>query len=317
MKTLLKNSAYLLITVLIVLSCSDDDNIQSDMSAETYNTTFKMTDAPIDNADVEGVFVTIADVKVDGQSLTGFSKTTVELSSLVNGQTETLGNLDLKSGTYSSLELILDYESDQTGSFPGCYVALVDGTKDKIESSSSTITIHDSFEIFASNNNEIIIDFDLRKTVKEDESTLSSDFDFVSVSEISAGIRTVNEETTGRISGNVNDSENTSDKIVVYAYEKGAFNAEVETKGQGESNIQFANAVTSSAVTGLNNSYSLNFLKEGEYELIYVSYSQGENSKFEFNALLEAESSTGLNLGAISVTSAIQLDAHVTIVGTK
>ena len=317
MKTFLKNSAYLFVTVLIALSCSDDDNVQSDMSAETYNTTFKMTDAPIDNADVEGVFVTIADVKVDGQSLEGFSKTTIELSSLVNGQTETLGNLDLQAGTYSSLELILDYESDQTGNSPGCYVALADGTKDKIESSSSTFTINDAFEVFASNTNEVIIDFDLRKTIKEEESTLSSNFDFVTVSELSAGIRTVNEETTGMISGNVNDSENTSDKIVVYAYEKGTFNAEAETTGQGESNIQFANAVTSSAVTGINNSYSLNFLKEGEYELIFVSYTQGENANLEFNALLEAESSTGLNLGAISVTSAIQLDANVTIVGTK
>ena len=317
MKTFLKNSAYLFVTVFIALSCSDDDNVQSDMSAETYNTTFKMTDAPIDNADVEGVFVTIADVKVDGQSLEGFSKTTLELSALVNGQTETLGNLDLQAGTYSSLELILDYESDQTGSTPGCYVALADGTKDKIESSSSTITINDAFEVFASNTNEVIIDFDLRKTIREEESALSSNFDFVTVSEISAGIRTVNEETTGKISGNVNDSENTSDRIVVYAYEKGTFNAEAETTGQGESNIQFANAVTSSAVAGINNSYSLNFLKEGEYELIFVSYTQGENANLEFNALLEAESSTGLNLGAISVTSAIQLDANVTIVGTK
>ena len=317
MKTFLKNSAYLFVTVFIALSCSDDDNVQSDMSAETYNTTFKITDAPIDNADVEAVFVTIADVKVDGQSLEGFSKTTLELSALVNGQTETLGNLDLQAGTYSSLELILDYESDQTGSTPGCYVALADGTKDKIESSSSTITINDAFEVFASNTNEVIIDFDLRKTIREEESALSSNFDFVTISEISAGIRTVNEETTGKISGNVNDSENTSDRIVVYAYEKGTFNAEAETTGQGESNIQFANAVTSSAVAGINNSYSLNFLKEGEYELIFVSYTQGENANLEFNALLEAESSTGLNLGAISVTSAIQLDANVTIVGTK
>jgi len=317
MKTFLKNSTWLFVTILIALSCSNDDNVQSDMSAETYNTTFKMTDAPIDNADVEGVFVTIADVKVDGQSLEGFSKTTLELSALVNGQTETLGNLDLQAGTYSSLELILDYESDQTGSTPGCYVALADGTKDKIESSSSTITINDAFEVFASNTNEVIIDFDLRKTIREEESALSSNFDFVTVSEISAGIRTVNEETTGKISGNVNDSENTSDRIVVYAYEKGTFNAEAETTGQGESNIQFANAVTSSAVAGINNSYSLNFLKEGEYELIFVSYTQGENANLEFNALLEAESSTGLNLGAISVTSAIQLDANVTIVGTK
>jgi hypothetical protein len=210
----------------------------------------------------------------------------------------------------------LDYENDQAGDSPGCYVVLEDGTKDKIESSVNSINIDDSFDVFTSNANEIIIDFDLRKTVMEEESALSSDFNFVTISEISAGIRTVNVESTGMITGSVNDAENTSDKIVVYAYEKGSFNAETETQGQGESNVMFSNAITSSAVTGVSNSYSLNFLEEGEYELVFVSYTQ-QDEVFSFNALLEAESNTGLNLGSISVTSAIQLDANVTITGTK
>ena len=136
------------------------------------------------------------------------------------------------------------------------------------------------------------------------------------MSELSAGIRAINEESTGVISGTVNDTGNSSDKILVYAYKKGTFDADIETQGQGESNITFANAVTSSEVGGLNNSYKLNFLAEGEYELVFVSYNaQGDG--FSFNALLEAESTTGLNLGAISVTSAFQLNANVTITGTK
>jgi hypothetical protein len=34
----------------------------------------ELTDAPIDDTRVEGVFVTIADVKVDGQSLEGIQQ---------------------------------------------------------------------------------------------------------------------------------------------------------------------------------------------------------------------------------------------------
>ncbi|MAO16598.1 DUF4382 domain-containing protein [Muricauda ruestringensis] len=314
MKTFLKNLGIIFGTMLLIVSCSDD-NENDNVEKESYQTTIKITDAPIDNANVEAVFITVSDVKVDGNSIEGFTKTTFNLSALVNGQTKTLGNLPMEAGTYSNIELVLDYANDMDGNSPGCYVEMVDGTKDKIEASSSTVNITDSFEVFATNTNEIIIDFDLRKTIKEEQGTLESDFDFVTLSELSAGIRTVNKEATGEISGTVNDSQDTSDKIVVYAYEKGTYSAEVETQGQGESNIRFANAVTSAEVSGINNAYSLNFLAEGEYELIFVSYTQ-DGAEFYFNSQLEVESTTGLDLGAINITSALQLSANVTVTGT-
>jgi hypothetical protein len=302
--------------VFFAFSCSNDENGDPGSDQESYNTTFKITDAPIDNANVEAVFVTVSDVKVDGTSLEGFSKSTINLTALADGSTETLGNLDLEAGSYSNIVLVLDYETDADGNSPGCYVEMADGSKDQLEAAAGSITVNDAFEVFATSTNQIVLDFDLRKTIREKEGTLSSDFEFVSASELSAGIRTVNEEFTGTISGSVNDAQNTSDKIVVYAYEKGTFNAETETQGSGESNITFANAVTSSVASGISNSYSLNFLEEGEYELVFASYNE-QGDELQFNALLEAESTTGLNLGALSVTSALQVSANVTITGTK
>ncbi len=315
MRHFFKSSMLVLATVFLTQSCSKDDN-EMDMSGETYNTTFKITDAPIDNARVEGVFVTLADVRVDGRSLEGFSRTTVNLAALVNGQTETLGNLDLAARSYSNIELILDYDTDAQGNAPGCYVALANGAKDKLTAASDRISVSDAFEVFAKTANEVVLDFDLRKTVREEQGSLESNFEFVSMSELSAGIRTVNEESTGRISGVANDAENTSDRIVVYAYEKGTFDAETETRGQGESEVTFKNAVTSSVVNSNNGSYTLSFLEEGEYELIFASYNR-DGDAFFFNTLLQAESTTGLNLGAISVTSALQISANVTITGTR
>tara|TARA_R110000744_G_scaffold380464_1_gene501328 strand:+ start:3627 stop:4577 length:951 start_codon:yes stop_codon:yes gene_type:complete len=316
MKNYLKTVAIALTTISLVVSCNKDDNGDVNMGTESYDTSFKMTDAPIDNANVEAVFVTVSNIKVDGTSLEGFNKTTFDLAALVNGQTKTLGNLKLEAGSYSNIELELDYATDAAGNAPGCYVEMANGEKDKLEATSNKINITDTFEVFASNTNEIIVDFDLRKTIKEEQGTVSSNFEFVTMAELSAGIRTVNEETTGMISGTANDSQNTSDKIIVYAYEKGTFNAETETNGNGSSNVTFANAVTSSEVSGLNNGYSLNFLTEGEYELVFASYNEGADG-FTFNSLLEVESTTGLNLGSLSVTSAIQLSANVTITGTK
>lgn len=315
MKPFLKYVGITMGTAMLLFSCSDDDG-GNNPEEETYNTTYRITDAPVDNAEIEAVFVTVSDIKVNGTSLEGFNKTTFDLSALVNGQTKTLGNMDMEAGTYSNLELVLDYDTDMDGNAPGCYVEMADGTKDKIQSTSQSIDISDSFEVFATNTNEIIIDFDLRKTIKEEQGTLESDFDFVTASELSAGIRTVNKEASGEIKGTVNDSQDTSKKIVVYAYEKGTYNAEVETQGQGESNVRFANAVTSAEVGGINNSYTLSFLATGEYELIFVSYTK-EGNQFFFNSTLEVESTTGLDLGALQVTSALQLSANVTVIGTS
>jgi|TARA_R110000796_G_scaffold10530_3_gene34966 hypothetical protein len=315
MKNYLKISGLALIALVGMMSCSKNDDAA--IEGESYNTSFEVTDAPIDNAEVEAVFVTIANVSVDGKSLEGFTATTINLAALVNGKTEALGNLDLQAKSYSSIVFELDFDKDVNGDAPGCYVEKANGEKDALMASSNKITITDKFEVLANATNVIVIDFDLRKTIKEEKDGLSSDFNFVTMAELTAGIRTVNAELTGKISGSVNDANNTSDKIIVYAYEKGTFNADVETQGKGESEVTFANAVTSTEVKNLSGSYSLDFLEEGEYELIFASYKEDDNSEFYFNALLNVESTTGLNLGAIEINSAIQISANVTVTGTK
>ena len=315
MKNYLKISGLALIALVGMMSCNKDDD--SAMEGESYNTSFEVTDAPIDNAEVEAVFVTITNVSVDGKSLEGFSATTINLAALVNGKTEALGNLDLQAKSYSSIVFELDFDKDVNGDAPGCYVEKANGEKDALVASSNKITINNTFEVLANTTNVIVVDFDLRKTIKKEKDGLSSDFNFVTMAELTAGIRTVNAELTGKISGSANDANNTSDKIIVYAYEKGTFNADVETQGKGESEVTFANAVTSAEVKNLSGSYSLDFLEEGEYELIFASYKEDDNSEFYFNALLNVESVTGLNLGAIEVSSAIQISANVTVTGTK
>ena len=315
MKNYLKISGLALIALVGMMSCSKNDDAA--MEGESYNTSFEVTDAPIDNAEVEAVFVTIANVSVDGKSLEGYTATTINLAALVNGKTESLGNLDLQAKSYSSIVFELDFDKDVNGDAPGCYVEKANGEKDALIATSNKITITDKFEVLANATNVIVIDFDLRKTIKEEKDGLSSDFNFVTMAELTAGIRTVNAELTGKISGSVNDANNTSDKIIVYAYEKGTFNADVETQGKGESEVTFANAVTSTEVKNLSGSYSLDFLEEGEYELIFASYKEDDNSEFYFNALLNVESTTGLNLGAIEINSAIQISANVTVTGTK
>ncbi|MDG1571863.1 DUF4382 domain-containing protein [Robiginitalea sp. M366] len=309
MNTQFKTFGIVLVTAALFTACSKEEN-GPQANGETYATTFKMTDAPTDNANVDAVMVTVSDVRVNGTSLEGFNKTTVELSALVNGSTQTLGNLDLAAGSYSNLELVLDYETDAAGNAPGCYVRLTDGTKDKIASTANSIRINDAFEVFAGAANEVVLDFDLRKTVVEESQATGSNFELVSAAGLQAAIRVVNTETTGMIEGTIDDSQNTSDKIIVYAYEKGTYNAETEAQGSG--GVQFANAITSAAASGLQNSFSLHFLESGEYELVFASYSEDANG-LTFNGTLNAQSATGVNLAAISVSAALQLSLNVSV----
>ena len=294
---------------IFTISCSNNDD--SDYpSGEKSNTNFYMTDAPTDNANVKGVVVTVADVKVNGVSIEGFSKTTLDLMKYQNGMTKLLGNLELNAGSYSNLTLVLDNETDANGNAPGSYVLMTNGSIKALQNSSSTIKINDTFEIFETSSNNVVLDFDIRKSIVESG---NEDFKFVSSSELSSSIRVVNEDNAGEIKGTANDTQNTSDKVIVYAYTKGTFNENRETSAQG-SGVLFANAVNSSSVNAFTGKYELNFLAKGDYELHFVSYKDTDNDgRFEFNGLLTAESIAGIDLGNISITSSLNINVGVNL----
>jgi hypothetical protein len=123
----------------------------------------------------------------------------------------------------------------------------------------------------------------------------------------------VNEASAGEIKGTASDTQNTSDRIIVYAYAKGTFNANKETSAQG-SGVMFANAANSSSVNKFTGSYELNFLAKGDYELHFVSYTDSNNDgKLEFNGELVADSVTGVDLNNISIGSSLNVNIAVTL----
>ncbi|MHB1145987.1 MAG: DUF4382 domain-containing protein [Lutibacter sp.] len=299
-------ATILLLSITFLASCSNDDG--ATYGDEKSQTNFYITDAPSDNTNVKGVIVTVADVKVNGVSIEGFTKTTLDLMQYQNGVTKLLGNLELNTGTYSNITLVLDNQNDASGNAPGSYVLMTNGTIKAIQSSSNSINISDSFEVLSSSKNDIILDFDVRKSIVESG---SSDFKFVSAGELSNSIRVVNEASAGEIKGTATDTQNTSEGIIVYAYTKGTFNANTETNAQG-SGVMFANAVNSSSVNNITGSYELNFLAKGDYELHFVSYTDANNDgKLEFNGILDAESVTGVNLNDISIGSSVNINIAV------
>jgi hypothetical protein len=301
-------ATILVLSITFLASCSNDDG--ASYGDEKSQTNFYITDAPTDNANVKGVIVTVADVKINGVSIEGFTKATIDLMQYQKGMKKLLGNLELNTGTYSNIALVLDHQTNASGNAPGSYVLMTNGTIKAIQNSSNSININGAFEVLASSENNIVLDFDIRKAIVESG---SDDFKFVTASELSTSVRVVNEASAGEIKGTASDIQNTSDKIIVYAYAKGTFNTTKETSAQG-SGVMFAKAVNSSSVNSATGSYELNFLSKGDYELHFVSYKDTNNDgKFEFNGLLDADSVTGVDLNNISIGSSLNVNIAVTL----
>lgn len=311
----MKNCFIALLCFVALLSCESDDVRKgkdiNDPDAAKGRLSVSITDAPIDQAGVTGAFITVTEVKVDGKTFKGFEgPKTFNLLELQNGNTLSLGSQEVAANTYSTLTLVLDMDKDASGTAPGCYVTLAGGVKEKLElAGKSTASIEmkpSGFTIPESGQTEIVIDFDLRKAVRQKD----ADFTFVTENELKAALRAENKVQTGTIKGKIDNFATLGSTVVVYAYKKGTFDSSKEINGQGSSEIKFANAV-SSARTDASGNFTLAFLPSEEYE-IRVDKPAGSGLGLGLNTLLEASSS--VDLKAINVAAGAQVNLSVSVI---
>lgn len=300
----------LLLGFILFVSCSEDDSMEgTDTGGGAEATAVYITDSPIDEANVEAVFITVSEVKINGTAIEGFNKTTLEISSLSQGRTELLGELDLDAGTTSDISLMLA-ETDASGNGPGNYVMTSSGAKEELVAATE-ININDQAEIMGDAQNEIVLDFDLRKSLKHDGESYS----FVSESKLENNIRVVNKMNTGIVTGNVdNTSEANGDVVVAYAYKEGDFN-ESESSANSEG-VNFSNAVSSSVVSDSSGEFEIHFLEEGDYELHFASYSdEDSDGKLEFTGMVEANTASNLDLSGFTVEANSEVNLQISFAG--
>lgn len=309
----------LLFLLVFFTQCKDDDT----SSSAKGTARFEVTDGPIDDAEVKGAFVTISAVKVDGKEISGFTKQTIDLMAYQNGETKLLGTADLEADTYNEITLVLDHETDANGNSPGSYILTNDNTKHNLQATSSAtseITVSKGdFTVEEDGSTTVIIDFDLRKAIRHDDSPQTTDgYDFVSEAELENSVRMVTKSETGMVSGQITDNLNIAgDKIVVYAYAKGSFDKENELEGQGTSEVQFSKAVTSASADAQGN-YTLAFLEDGNYELHFFGYEDTDNDgemevkgELQFNLL----GNLGLDLNDLNVDAGSNVSVSLNIIG--
>ncbi len=306
---------FFVVGFLMFASCSDSETGSGELSIE-------ITDSPVDDASVSAVFVTITDIKVDGQSYPGFTgKQTINLLAYQEGNTELLGSAAMSARSYSNITLVLDTEMDANGNAPGCYVLKTDQQKQKLGSGTSgflEVTVSKGFQVAQNTSSTVVIDFDLRKAIAR-SSEASSSFKFATQSELNSALRLVAKNRSGDIKGSYqNNLGSQPDKVVVYAYKKGTFNLNTETTPQGSSGLLFAKAVSSTTVnSGLTGAqYKLAFLEEGDYELYFVTYNHNGNGEMSFEAVMQAETKiNGLVTNFISVSAGAEVNIAVLITG--
>ena len=312
MKTInLKNSLMtitlsLFTCLLIFNSCKKDNASSSALTA------IKVTDSPIDDASVSGAFVTIADIKLDGQSVQGFSKATIDILAYQNGLTKTIGNFNLEGRAYNTVTFVLDFDTDATGNTPGCYVLSNGSVKHKLQSTTNIIIVSKNLTLQSGVSNSIVADFDLRKMIIYQSGGAGDQYDFATAAELTTSVRVMTEKNAGTISGTVTGTFSGAGKVVAYAYKKGTFNRSTEMLGQGASNIQFKNAVSSSLVSTGTGNYQLHFLESGDYEIHFASYSDiNSDGKFILTGTVVVTGTAGIDLLNLNLNANTTLTANV------
>jgi len=277
---------------------------------------FEITDAPVDDANVKSVIITVGDVKVDGQSLSGFTKQTIDLKAYFEGNTKVLGSAVMDAHSYSNVALVLDLDADAQGNSPGCYVLTKDNVKYKLKSTTTgkmDVIINQSWKAMKDTQTKMVMDFDLRKSIRYSEDA-SIRYSFVSDDNLKGAVRIVAKDKAGTIKGNYQqESSVTADKIIVYAYKKGTYDVGTETQAQSADGILFKNAVASAEVkeTLTGKAFTLAYLQEGEYELHFAAYSKNSDSgRVSFEGMLKSENNVN---GSIADIITVQGSATITI----
>jgi hypothetical protein len=306
--------SILIITFLVISSffflhsCTKED----DGMGERGTLSLKITDAPSDDDQIKGIFITIAGIKVNGKPIRNFVPQTIEISSYNNGKTKLILEKKLAAKQYRNITLVLDKEKNDRGDTPGNYVLTDDNMKhDLFEqvNSSEEIGIIKDFEILPGAETRLVIDFDLRKAVVHGENVAGYTYRFADNNGLQQAVRIVDESKTANITGKVYKRGKDDDKMLVLLYRKGEFDDFKETS---ERKILFPGSVSSASIDQDDN-YRLSFVEEGEYEIKVASFKNSGNG-YHFTGFLKTTSKrTGTLLNDISVSAGSELELNIEV----
>jgi hypothetical protein len=228
-------------------------------TATTSTVSMSVTDAPIDDENVDGVYVTFTalryqynDSNDSWQDVDLNGSRTINLLALQDGNYTVLDTTELPAGEIRHVRFVLDLDN--------CYITFKDDTQTqlKLDIPSGGQTGYKSvngFVIATGGVTNITADFDVRKSV-----TVTGK----GVYKLKPTIRLVDNIEIGEIDGTLNVDANNS-AMIVYAYQDGTWD-----DNQTDPANDFNNAVTSANATDGN--FTFAWLTAGTYDLVVAGY---------------------------------------------
>ncbi len=230
-----------------------------------------ITDAPVDQDDISGVFITVTGIQyhTDVEGWITFEEfegpQIFNLLDLTRGESDMLGSFELNGGKYTQLRFMLDapIQGQGTPSNPGCYVQFTDQSTLPLfvpSGSESGFKAVGEFTVPINGDVDITADFDVRKSIIATNNTEQ----YI----LKPTIRIVVDNQAGSIKGDVENAPADA-LVVIYAYESGSYN-ESETVAASEESPLFPNAISSDVVCDLNK-YHIAYLAAGTYDLVVTT----------------------------------------------
>ena len=236
-------------------------NPDTDTDTNIGTVAMSLTDAPTDDEDIKGVFVTFTalryqyeDTNESNESDGGWQDVnlseprTVDLLALQDGNTTLLDQTDLPAGVINHVRFVLDIDN--------CYVELEGNITEMLTVPSGDQTGYKAiggFTIPAGGTVNVTADFDLRKSLVINKNKYL----------LNPTIKIIDNIEVGEIDGTMTLDANGS-KVLVYAYEDGSWDA-----NESNATNNFGNAVLSTDAT--DGSYTLPWLTTGVYDLVVVA----------------------------------------------
>jgi hypothetical protein len=261
MKTKITILSALIVLFALFTGCEEDSDGNGTVA-------LSITDAPMDNENVEGVYIKINGLKYHSQD-SGWKTfeeyegpKTFNLLELTDGVDEMLGTFEMEAGQYNQLRFMMDIPKmgGGTPSNPGCYL-MVNGEKTPLfvpSGGQSGYKAVGAFRVPSNGTVELTADWDARKAVVEAGAT--------GMYILRPTIRLIAKGEAGTIAGGISNVPEDASNIIVYAYENDTYEpAEANDPAEGES--RFPDAVTSDEM-GDKSGYQLSWLAPGKYDLI-------------------------------------------------
>jgi hypothetical protein len=300
--------------IILFSSCTSDQlPVFSDSEEEDqYTVDLYFTDAPIDNQNIKSCYITVSQIKVNGEILEGYERTTVDILKYNKGETLFIDQYTVNDHSVHSIELELDNKVNDQSDLPGCFIQTFDGDIYSLSDIKRSIELKAELTLQPSTVNDIIIDFDLRKCIFELKGT-ESPYQLVSNERLSTAIR-VSDGNSSVIKGHINELVTASDRIVVYVYEKGSYNWLTESEDRLEHGMTFPNTVNS-ALCNEDGDFELHFLPAGAYELHIISYDLADDGNLVLRGPMDVYAVNNKSLLGLTLENQTNVDLQIHATG--